>query len=306
MTHYIVIDKTGRVIKTTLLKLHDDICQLLRKEKDDEFGWHLGNYLVRAWPLVKLLDMSHCRNILDVFGASCAIQVNLKDLINWISLAREYINDIELEQQQTISCTHCESGIYEHADGEYCCDNCGFVYDTRIPGIKDLESINMCKTYYSLNSNLLSAIDKFEGKDIVIGKSDMKKIKSEISRRQLDINTIKCDHIVKILKDLKLTKHYNDAYYIYSQLTNKPPINIRKYVPQILMLHNELEFAYKFVKNDSRVNSLNVQYKLIKLLGLCNIDHDVSEFCTLKTEQKLEEHEEKWREICKITGWVYK
>jgi uncharacterized Zn finger protein (UPF0148 family) len=282
--------------------IHSDIVNKLRTDKT---GWSFGFYIIRAWPFIRTMGQNLTKSVMDIFIANSDIIVSPQELVNWISIAQEYVGDIVLEQQQSTACTHCKSLLYEHTDGEYCCDNCGFIFDTRLPGIKDLESINMCKTYYSLNSNLSSAIDKFEGKDVIVSQLNMQNIAAEISKRQLDVASLKCDHVVKILKDLKLTKHYNDAYFIYMKLTGKPMLNIRAYVPQILALHNELEFAYKFVKNGTRVNSLNVQFKLIKLLGLCDIDQDVSDFCTLKTEQKLEEHEEKWREICKITGWKY-
>jgi Poxvirus Late Transcription Factor VLTF3 like. len=107
-----------------------------------------------------------------------------------------------------------------------------------------------------------------------------------------------------MLKDLKLTKYQDEVYSLLPLLTHKPRPSIQSYIPKILKLHDELEYAYTAVKNPSRVNSLNVHFKLYKLLKLCNKDFDMSDLCTLKTEQKFEEHEEKWREICGITGWT--
>ncbi len=299
----VYINKDGGINKNIILEIHEFILNKLNDR--DAFGWDYGYYIIRSFKFLEGNDIKICNNILDLFLSNITIFIKPETFINWIIIVREYV-DIEIIQEQNTICSYCDNEIKKVSDGEYNCSNCGYVYDTRLPGVKDLDSINMCKTYYSLNSNLLSIMNKFMGIDVYISTKDMNRIKSEISKREIDIKNLKCIHITKILKDLKITNHYNDAYYIYTKLTNKRMINFKKYIPKILTLHNELEYTYRHhVRNPTRINSLNVQYKLIKLLQLCDINEDLSDLCTLKTEQKFEEHEEKWREICKITGWKY-
>lgn len=299
----ITIDEMGKINKMDVISIHEEIYDKLYTD-NDSFGLKYGIYLMRNIKFLTLYSISKNDGILDMFCSNKTINVDLKQLINWENICKNYIKQIQIIQKQLVMCSECNKEIKENIDGEFCCNNCGFVFDTRLPGIKDMENINVCKTYYNLNSNLLNAIEKFEGKNVFITPNTWKKINNEISKRQLKINNIKCEHIIKILKDLKITKHYNDVYYIFCLLTNKEPIDIKKYIPQIIKYHNELENAYKVVKDKNRINSLNVQYKLIKILGLCGIDKDIiSNFCSLKTEQKMEEHEEKWKEICDITGW---
>jgi DNA-directed RNA polymerase subunit M/transcription elongation factor TFIIS len=203
-----------------------------------------------------------------------------------------------------VTCPDCDKVmISEKIEGELHCEECGLIYDTRLPGVKDIESVNTSRSYYSLKMNLLKAIHKFEGKQSSVTNSDLEIIITEIQKRRLNRQLLKCEHLLKILKDLKLVKYYDEVYSLLPLLTNKQKKSIQPFIPQILKLHDELEYAYSSVKNPNRINSLNVYFKLYKLLKLCDKDFDISDLCTLKTEQKFEEHEEKWKEICKITGW---
>lgn len=298
----LVIDESGSINKTKLLDIHNKIKNVIVQ---DDLGMNYGFYIVRVYDFMKNLNPSCSkRNILDVFQQDVMVKLNLPLLMNYISIAREYIR-ITIQQKQTITCPDCDKPMLsEKIDGEMHCEECGLIYDTRLPGIKDVESVNTSRSYYSLKMNLLKAIHKFEGKQTTINKIDLDLISQEIKRRRLNSQNIKCEHILKILKDLKLAKYYDEVYSLLPLLTSRPKRSIQPFVPQILKYHDELEYAYSSVKNPTRINSLNVYFKLYKLLKLCDKNFDISDLCTLKTEQKFEEHEEKWKEICQITGWT--
>lgn len=301
----IVITENGCVNKQKILDIHNNIKNKLIKTQTIKNKIHLdyGFYIIRVHNFLKSLNFNKAKNIIELFKQDTNIKINLEELMCFISIAREYVN-IDIKQDQTIICPFCNMmNMIEKVEGELICEECGYIYDTRLPGIKDFESVNTCRSYYSLRSNLLKAINKFDGKNFLIPQVDLDKIKQELTRRTIPFETLKCDHIIKILKDIKLTKYYDDAFSILLKITNRKHISIQKYIPELLKLHDELEFAYSIVKDKDRINSLNVQFKLFKLLKQCNIDCDISDFCTLKTEQKYEEHEKKWREICQITGW---
>lgn len=303
-TIVISIDEKGFVSKTKLLEIHYKIKEGLRPT-DDNVGLKYGFYIVRVYEFLQSLKPIESKNILDLFKQDINVKVSLEKLVDYISVAREYIK-ITLLQKQNIVCPSCDTMlIVEKVEGELICEECGFVYDTRLPGLKDIESINTCRSYYSLKANLLRAISKFEGKQTSMSKDDMASIRNELHRRQINVHLLKTEHLLSLLKDLKLEKYYDEVYSLLPILSQKTRQSIHQYIPQILKLHDELEHAYTFVKNPTRINSLNVYFKLYKLLKLCDKNLDVSDLCTLKTEQKFEEHEEKWKEICKITGWEF-
>jgi Poxvirus Late Transcription Factor VLTF3 like. len=296
----IIINENGLVNKTKLIYIHNRIKETIIR---DILGINYGFYIVRVYKFVKNFKPPQKINLLNIFQQDVMIKLNLPSLMDYLSVAREYIS-IVVHQKQNITCPDCHHiMISEKTDCELHCEECGLIYDTRLPGVKDIESVNTSRSYYSLKMNLLKAIHKFEGKQSTININDLEIIHLEILKRKLNPQSLRCEHILKILKDQKLVKYYDEVYSLLPMLTNKPRKSIQTYVPQILKLHDELEYAYSTIKNPTRINSLNVYFKLYKLLKLCDIEFDITDLCTLKTEQKFEEHEEKWKEICKITGW---
>lgn len=308
------IDRSGCIEKNKILDIHNQIKYLLLKKRDKELkkingdpiiilGVEFGYYLIRTFDFLKQYSTKPTKRLIDLFQEESVIKIPLQKIIDFLSVAREYI-PILIQQKQNISCTECLSlNMIEHRESsEMICDDCGFVYDNRTLGLRDMESINTYRSSYTLKANLLKAISKFEGNNTTLQKSLIDKVRNEVEKRK--ITNIQNGHIIKILKDLRLSKYYEDVRTFLTVLKGDQPTSIQEYVPQILKLHDELEFAYNCVRDPLRINSLNVHFKLFKLLRLCNYDCHISDFCMLKTETKMEEHEEKWKEICKITGWV--
>jgi hypothetical protein len=291
----ILINPEGYVDKNKLLEVHTLITNNL-KLSQRKINLDYGFYIVRVLPFITNLNFSTVLSIMDLYQSNIMIKIKITDLMDYCNIAKSYIN-VNILQKQNIICTKCfTSNINEKIEGEYLCENCGFIYDTRLPGIKDLDSINSCRSYYSLKSNLLKVINKYENNTISISNEEYEKILNEIKIRKIPIDILKSDHLFNILKDLKLTKYYNEVYQLLLKITKREHNSIKKYIPQILKLHDELEYTYNFVKNPKRINSLNVHFKLQKLLELCGIE--CSDINSLKTDQKLEEHEDTWREIC--------
>ena len=64
----------------------------------------------------------------------------------------------------------------------------------------------------------------------------------------------------------RLSKHYGDINLIYSVITGTPAPDISEYEAELLEMFDETEEAYEKVKDPGRINSLNVNFKLFKLL----------------------------------------
>uniref|UniRef100_A0A6C0JAS7 Viral late gene transcription factor 3 zinc ribbon domain-containing protein n=1 Tax=viral metagenome TaxID=1070528 RepID=A0A6C0JAS7_9ZZZZ len=297
LTKHIIIDKSNNIDNLKILEIHKTISNNLKnKKKEIDYGF----YISRVYNFIQKIDNTYSEIFLNKTNIN---KFELNDFMNFISICREYIN-IDLEQQQEeIICPSCSYSDIVYKENEYICDNCFLVYDSRIPGIKEIDMTNKFKTYYSLKGNLLKAIEKFEGKGVIIHEEDIEKILFEINKRKININFLQREHVCKILKDVKLVKYYDCINVLMSKLTGCEQRSISQYIPEIIRYHGILEHYYPFVRDNDRVNSLNVQYKLYKLLRLCDVDCDISEFCTLKTEQKYEEHEAIWHELCKYTNW---
>lgn len=313
----VMIDKGGCIEKNKIIDIHNQIKYILLQRRDQEMkkehgdpvvvlGVEFGYYVIRTLDFLKEYSAkptsSGRRRLIDLFQEESVVKIPLQKVIDFLSVAREYI-PILIQQKQNTLCSECFStNMIEHRESsEMICEDCGLVYDNRTLGLRDMESINTCRSSYTLKANLLKAISKFEG-NTTLQKSLVDKVRTEVEKRK--ISNLQNAHIIKILKDLRLSKYYEDVRTFLTILRGEQPASIQEYVPQILRLHDELEFAYNFVKDPLRINSLNVHFKLFKLLRLCNYKCHISDFCMLKTETKMEEHEEKWAEICKITGWT--
>lgn len=287
----VYIDNEGKIIKNIIINIHQYIKQLLYNKNEIEFIF----YIVRIIDFIKIFKTDN--TLSDLFNDYNKIKINLTNLLNFISIANEYVK-VQLVQNQNHICKNCNYLLNENINSEYICDNCGLINNYKINN----KEIDIQKqSYYSLKSNFIKAINNYQGINVIINEQDLDIIKNEINKRNISYNILNRDHIYKILKDLKMSKYYYNINIIMNKLINTPIRDISKLVPKLIELHTESEYIYSFVKNEKRVNSLNVNYKLYKLLILCNVDCELNEL--LKTDQKLDENEKKWQDICSLLKW---
>ncbi len=286
----ITIDRKNSV-ENELFYIDKKIKTILYFLQNDSYGFCIGYYSIRTYPFLK--------NFYIDKGGPFSFKKSppIHDILNFIRIANEYIV-VHVSQKQNYNCDNCFSENVEEIKDtdEFICTDCSFIYNVRLQKNKNIQ----CKSY-SLKSNFLKAIVKFQGKSFV-PESVLDKIRSELKNRQ--IISVKRDDIIKILKDFKENKYYDDLNSIYYLITNTTPPSLEKFIPCLLQKHSELEYAYTIVKDPARINSMNVNFKLNKLLeqcGYCTNSND--NYAFLKTDTKLQEHEEKWMEICKITNW---
>lgn len=236
------------------------------------------------------------------FFVNPLIEVDLSDLLYTLNICSNYV-EIEINQDEFITCEGCNSTSVDSIEGEYICSNCGYVYDTRLPGIKDIEMPSRMKSSYSLKTNIIYAINRFEGVDVTIPDEEFDMIQHTLLKRKINFKFLQKEHIYKVLKELKMTKYYDCINLILYRLNGTPIKKISHKTQEILNYHMELENVYQYI-DKNRINSLNIYFKLYKFCRLCKIDVTLDDFsCMLKTEQKFAEHEEIWERICKYTNW---
>lgn len=295
----------GKIRKKTLSEIFSAVktkCFNSYKSLHLEYGYYITRIIQFYY---KYIYSARKRSMLDIFNEDIYIFVPMNDLMLFIITSREYIN-IEFDQNHCLSCSKCYSDKYDVIDGMYICGDCGYIFENRMPGPKDITiSSNKKSNHYSIKTNLIKTLRKFEGKTTVnICKEDLSKIISLCELQHINLSKLKCNTLMDILKQLNMSKYYEDAYAILYIINKNPPKHIAPYRQKIYMLHDILEHAYSTTKTPTRINSMNVHYKLYRLFKMCGLPFTQDDFCMLKTEQKLEEHEKQWRDICKITGWT--
>jgi hypothetical protein len=147
---------------------------------------------------------------------------------------------------------------------------------------------------------------RFQGRqNTTIDPSVYKILRDEIKAHGLTYKTATMEHLYEFLESNRLSKHYGDINLIYSVITETPAPDISEYETELLEMFDETEEAYEKVKDPGRINSLNVNFKLFKLLQRIGYPCRRDDFYILKTAVKWCEHESKWDEIRILKGWPY-
>ena len=141
-------------------------------------------------------------------------------------------------------------------------------------------------------------MNRFEAKqNTEIGEDVLEILKREMKLHGLTAKTLTKDHLYMFLSENKLSDYYADINLIFFLLTDTNAPDITKYRAELLEMFDQLEAAYKLIKDDDRLNSLNVNWKLYKLLQLLDYPCKKDDFFCLKTPTKQGEHEEKWYDM---------
>jgi hypothetical protein len=281
-----------------------------KKVEDIEGGFELSLYLSRTLELVdaykSLTDTTQTTSFIKTKVHIDNDKVHRRNsiIVEYIRIAKEYIN-LENYKQKVHKpvCPACHSSDLTPVDSEesFLMCKCGNIVEQLddAPTFKDSERVNMSSRYtYTCRGHFIEAMNRFEGKqntDISITIIDI--LKKEVHFHNLTPDTATKDHIYMFLTEKKLSDYYADINLIYFLITNKNPPDITDCRNELLEMHDQLEDAYQEVKDDDRLNSLNVNWKLYKLLQLLDYPCKKDDFFCLKTPTKQGEHEQKWYDM---------
>jgi len=244
------------------------------------------------------------------------------DLISrYLCIAQEYIEINNLQYNpEKLRCPACQ-GVEFKMDDEnstYICTCCFTEIDVLddTPSFKDTDRVNMSSRYtYTKRGHFVDAMKRFQGTQ----NTDPQKIKNvvnilllEMERHNLKKNSdnrkeqVTKDHLYMFLYENKLSGYYDDINLLYHIITGAACPSISEYEDTLLDLFEKQEDAYRRVQDPDRVNSLNVNYKLYKLLQKVGYPCKKDDFYILKTKNKEDEHDEvlrrSWEEIL---GWTW-
>lgn len=236
----------------------------------------------------------------------------------YLCIAQEYIDIVNISQKpQKMVCPNCQHTNFTlniDDDSIYMCTHCyteiEIIDDT--PSFKDTDRVNMSSKYtYSRKGHFIEAKKRFQGNQ----NTDPEKIKAavEVVKREMKLHnlvaeqgakrSISKDHAYTFLSEQDLSNHYEDLNLIYHIITGEPCPDISMYDSILDELFDKQEEALDQVKEDNRTNSLNVNYKLYKLLQKVGYPCKKDDFYILKTKAKEDEHDEKMKEAWDRMGW---
>jgi len=236
----------------------------------------------------------------------------LQLLENYVLIASKYVEINYKSEKTKLYCEYCYPNLNEwnHLEDNFyscsLCDRCIKLPDEEY-SYKDMDRLNLSTRYkYSRKGHFKEAVEKFQAiQNVNIPPQLYTTLKRIIKSNGIKI--LKKEHILMFLSesDEDYTEFYGDINLIHYNLTGIKPPCISEYETELYSMFDKQDEVYEKLKNNKRMNSLNVYYKLMKMLQILGYKCNLDDFNMLKTREKILEHDESWKLICEELGWNY-
>ncbi len=261
--------------------------------------------LIESYKSIK----SSVKSFVYVDENPCEADQEKKNIYNrYLIIARNYIQiDACKQKSKKLVCQECRGSDFDTIDDNfYACRNCKICIQLMDDShsYKDIDRLNLSSRYtYTKKGHFKEAIDKFQGlQNTNIDQKVYDTIRKE--QKKYNISNLTKEHIRLFLSENGYSKHYEDSTLIYSTLTGTKSPDISMYETELLSKFEQAEAVYEKVKDPDRTNSLNVYYKLMKLLQIVGYVCKIEDFDIMKRD-KITEHDETWEKICQYLGWPF-
>ena len=231
-------------------------------------------------------------------------------IVDYLKIAKDYINiKFEFNNKTSLNCPDCKIKLFKKDEYLFLCTNCGFSikHFANTCSFQENNRINISQRYvYDKRAHFGDSIKKFQAKqNTTIHKNVYDTLLDKIKKHQIPLEKLSHKHIYEFLKLTNFSDHYEDITLIYSEITNTPAPDITHLEEKLFKLFDEIDPIYERVKPKGRVNFLNGQFLLFKLLQKLKFPCSEEDFCVLKTRDKMLEHDQIWKKICTQLCWNY-
>lgn len=211
-------------------------------------------------------------------------------------------------------CIFCKRKLLINlTDSTLICDRCGFFTD-----LFDYSSSNLSyeQTQNMDNSSSCSykRVNHFNEFISLLQAKETSKIPSEVldairdqcRKERIDVKQVKIDKIKSILKQLRLSKYYDNVSQISATLSGSSAIKIDPVVEENLRnMFDAIQEPFDRHKPPMRTNFLSYNYVLYKFCELLGERELMKRFSLLKSREKLYEQDMLWKLICEDLGWQF-
>lgn len=210
-------------------------------------------------------------------------------------------------------CAHCKVEKYLHrSDAQLVCPSCyrieSVLLDPNKPTHKDPPRDHLSYSYKRMNhlNEWLSQVQAKQNTEIP--EEVLLRVLVELRKEGIekDFEKLRSDRVKKILRRLKLSKHYGQVHMIIYNLSGKaPPVMSRTDEDQIRNLFRQMQLPWLLYKPTGRKNFMGYSYVLYKLCELLNLDELKDYFSLQKNREKTHSHDLCWKKICDHLGWQF-
>lgn len=223
------------------------------------------------------------------------------------STSTDAISTIAMPNSQ--GCFYCGGELIKQEDLQFVCVKCGSIQNTlaNITSYQEDSRINSTSRYlYQRRGHFRDTIKKWQGKqNTTIPDWVYDSIRSKMQSYNLPPSKLTKEHLAIFLKGDPLNEYAEDIVLIHHVITGSKPPDISHLEPALEALYAEIEPVYDRLKPDDRSNFINGQYTLYRLLERLKYPCNVDDFVTLKTRDRLIDHEVVWKKICDDRCWTY-
>lgn len=316
-----ISDKIKDDLYLTILNISDKIKNIESEERKNF-------YILESASLIKEYEKILITPIEESFmGKKSKGNKRKKTIITqFLDIAGKYItisNDKKAKIKK-ITCNNCKNKeSFDIIDATiYICLDCGSHQMIHIPtsSYKDVDRINIGGKYkYARKVHFRDCMNQYQGKqNCTIAKDVYSKLSNEFDKHHLLVEDAKTEyekyskieksHILMFLKELNLTKHYENVNLIHYVFTGKKPDDI-SHLEDILITDFEILsdlYDKTFKHGETTINRksfISTQYVLFQLLRRHKHGCDVNDFTILKTTDRKTFHDDVCMTLFGILGW---
>jgi hypothetical protein len=254
------------------------------------------------------------RKYLEIYSKYAKFSPDLNPIVT------EEVSD---NNDDTLRCSTpgCDGTDFKQLNETMVCDKCSRVHSSPVSttSYADIDRINVSSRYlYDRKVHFRDCVLQFQGRqNVTIDKSVYDALECEFDKHHLlvgDKNTpshirfskIKKEHILMFLKELRLSKHYENVQLIHFNLTGQSPPDISHLEGALLSDFEQLTALYdELYRNDTRKNFINTQYTLFQLLKRHKHPCTASDFSIIKTSERRDWHHRVCKNLFSKLNWNF-
>jgi len=276
-----------------------------------------------------IVNTTKKKTVLDFFGSppkqakeSSSRQTgNLSTFSSKNQIMDEYLQITDLSYIKSMAnvpndeldnCSICNvARITDTSHGCMICPNCGceekILVDYDTPSYKEPPRELTYFAYKKINhaNEWLSQFQAKESTDI--SELIFDKILNELRKESyIDLKLLTVEKVRDVLKKLDLTKYYEHCHYITNRITGKPaPVITGELEEKVRNMFKEIQGPWMKYCPSDRSNFFSYPYIFFKFFQLLDKDEYLPYCRLLKSREKLQEHDEVWKQICRDLKWQY-
>lgn len=342
----VLLNDITKILGNTSITLKECIIQKLTVQQDElstyikdvEGGLTSGFYMMETIDILsKYREILNHPIKIDFMTKRRDDTMNEKVLLThqYITICKKYYPECVLNtntnvKDEKVKCKICsntkEFDIKD--DRIYTCKDCGseIEYIGNSPSFKDTSRINILQRYtYERKVHFKDCVNQYQGhQNSTIAPKVYDDVIQQLKNHGLittnedtAFKKVTQEHIQMFLRETGHMKHYEDCKLIYHVITKKPLPNIG-YLEESLYedfdrltelydtLYSQGDIRVMNNADDSRKNFLNSQYILLQLLRRHKYPCLISDFNILKTQDRLDYHDEICEYMFGILEWNFK